>query len=82
MKIKAVLESIFAGVIAAIFSYRVLIAPATLAALALRRKMPDAWFSGSITWYAMFVVFGISILIAGFACRIVYRHATGTDPRA
>jgi hypothetical protein len=61
MKIKGALESILAGVISAILSYRALRVPAELAAFALRRKMPDAWFSGLIVWYALFVVIGISI---------------------
>lgn len=82
MKIKAVLESIVVGVILAILSYHELKTPAYLAAVALRRKMPDAWFSGSITWYALFVVIGISMVISGVACWIVYKHTAGSTPRA
>jgi predicted ferric reductase len=78
MKIRAVLESVVAGVIAAIFSYSALITPAIIAALALRRKMPDAWFSGLITWYAMFIVLGVSLVIAGVACRMVYKQVVGS----
>jgi hypothetical protein len=81
MKIKAVLESIVVGVILAILSYHELRVPAYLAAVALRRKMPDAWFSGLITWYALFVVIGISMVIAGVASRMVYKHAAGSTPR-
>ena len=81
MKIKAVLESIVVGVILAILSYHELRVPAYLAAVALRRKMPDAWFSGLITWYALFIVIGISMVIAGVASRMVYKHAAGSTPR-
>jgi hypothetical protein len=71
MKTKAIFEGILAGVISAVLSYRALISPATLGALAIRRKMPQAWFSGLITWYAAFVVIGVSIVIAGVAYRIL-----------
>jgi predicted phage tail protein len=81
-KIKAVLESVLAGVISAIFSYSALIAPAIIAASAIRRKMPDAWFSGLITWYATFIVLGVSLVIAGVACRMVYKQAVGSTPKA
>jgi hypothetical protein len=81
MKIKAVLESIGVGVILAMLSYHELNVPAYLAAVALRRKMPDAWFSGLITWYALFVVIGISIVLAGVACRMVYKHVAEPTPR-
>jgi len=80
MKIKALAEGILAGVVSAIFCYSALIRPATLAAFAIRRKMPEAWFSGLIDWYATFAVMGVSILAAGIAYRMVYKHASG--PRA
>jgi hypothetical protein len=82
MKIKAVLESTVVGVMLAILSYHELRVPAYLSAKALQRKMPDAWFSGLVTWYALFIVIGISAVIAGVACRIVYKHAAGSTPRA
>lgn len=75
MKIKALLEGILAGVISAIFSYYILISKAITVALATRHKMPNAWFSGLIVWYAMFLVIGISVVIAVVVCRIVYKHA-------
>jgi hypothetical protein len=56
MKVKAAFKSILAGVISAVLSDRALNLPAILCALALRRKMPDAWFSGLIVWYATFAV--------------------------
>jgi uncharacterized membrane protein len=82
MKIKAVFESILVGVVLAIFSYSALISPATVAAIAIRHKMPDAWFAGLITWYAAFVVLGVSLVIAGVACRFVYKHVAGSTPRS
>jgi hypothetical protein len=81
MKIKAAFESILAAVISAIFSFELLDTPATLAAIAIRRKMPDAWFSGLITWYAEFVVLGVSLAIAVVAFRKVYKHAVGSDQK-
>ena len=80
MKIKAIFEGSLAGVISAILSYSALISPATVAAIAIRRKMPDAWFSGLIVWYATFVVIGVSIVIAGVGYRIVYKHVVGSAP--
>lgn len=82
MKIKAILEGILAGVISAILSYSVLISPATVVAIAMRRKMPDAWFSGSIVWYVTFVIILVSIVTAGVACRVVYKHGAESVPRS
>ena len=82
MKIKAIFEGILLGVISAILSYYALISPATVTALTVRRKMPDAWFSGLIVWYAAFIVIGVSIVIGGVACRVVYKHVTGSAPRS
>jgi hypothetical protein len=48
MKIKAVFEGILAGLISAVLSYSAPISRATFTAIAMRRKMPDAWFSGLI----------------------------------
>jgi len=82
MRIKAVVEGILAGVISAIFCYGALISPATVAAIAIRRKMPDAWFSSSIVWYATSAVIGVSLAVAGIACRMIYKHVAGSIPRA
>jgi len=82
MKIKIVFESILAGVVSAIFSYCVFSVPATLAALAIRHRMPDAWFSGLIVWYTRFALIAVSMLIAGIAFRMVYKHATRSAPTA
>jgi NhaP-type Na+/H+ or K+/H+ antiporter len=82
MKIKAILEGIFVGVISAILSYYALISPATVAAIAMRRKMPDAWFSGLIVWYSTFIVILVSIVVAGVACRVVYKHVAESAPRS
>jgi hypothetical protein len=80
MRIKALVEGILAGVIVVIGSYRALITPATLAAIAIRHKMPDAWFSGLIVWYASFVVIAVSTVIAGVAFRMVYKHVSASGP--
>jgi hypothetical protein len=75
LKINAVFAGIVAGIVSAIVSYSALISRATFAAIAIRRKFPNAWFSGSITWYAAFVVIGVSLVIAGTAFRMVYKHS-------
>jgi hypothetical protein len=80
MKIKAILEGILVGLISAIFSYSVFISRATFAAIVLLRKMPDAWFSGSIVWYATLVVMLISIGIAAVAYRVVYKYIAKLAP--
>ncbi len=81
MKIKNVCESILAGAMSALFSYYALSVPATLTAIAIRRKMPDAWFAGLIVWYAHLAVIAVSVVIAAIACRMVYTHATQSAPR-
>lgn len=81
MQLKAVVESTLAGIVVAVFSYFTLISPATLAALAVRRRMPAAWFSSSIVWYATGAVLIISFAIAAVACRMVYRHIGEKDSK-
>jgi hypothetical protein len=75
MKIKALFEGILAGLISAVLSYSALISRATFTAIAIRRKMPDAWFSGLIVWYATSIVILISIVIA----EVAYRVASALD---
>ena len=82
MKIKAVFEGILAGVVLGILSYFVFVSPATVAAIAIRHKMPDAWFSGLVVWYATFVVIGVSIVIAGVACWMVYKRVLRSTPKS
>jgi hypothetical protein len=82
MKIKAVVETFVVGILVAGLSYRALISPATMAAIAIRHKMPNAWFSGLVTWYAAFAVCGVSAVIAAVVCRMVYRHADGSSPKS
>ena len=81
MRLKAIFESVLAGIVAAIVSYFVLISPATLAALAIRRRLPDAWFSSAIVWYATAGVLVASLAIAGVVCRVVYKQTAGPAPR-
>ena len=76
MKIRAFVEGLLAGLISAILCYRALISPAILTALAIRRKMPHAWFSGLVTWYATLPVIGVSIAVAAVAFRKIYEHAS------
>ena len=82
MKIRVQAEIILFGVMVAMLSYLALISPATLAALAIRRKMPDASFSALIVLYATFIVIGLSIVIAGFACRMVCKDVAGAAPKS
>jgi hypothetical protein len=78
IRTKAILESIIVGAISAILSYSALVSPATVAAMAIRRKMPNAWFSGLIGWYTTFLVSGVAIAIAGVVFRIVYKRVVGS----
>jgi preprotein translocase subunit SecY len=77
MKFKAIFEGAVAAFFAAIFSYFVFTSPATMAALAIRRRMPDAWFSSSIVLYATAVVFIASMAMAIMVFRIVYKQTRG-----
>lgn len=81
-KMKAVAESVLTGIVMAVFSYWLFITPATRAALQIRREHPDAWFSSMITWYAAFVVIGVSVILAAVASCLIYRHvAEGSQPQ-
>jgi NhaP-type Na+/H+ or K+/H+ antiporter len=74
VKIRPIIESGLIGVVSMALSYKALISPATLMAISIRRKFPEAWFSGLINWYAAFIVLLLSIVVGGVACRAVYRH--------
>jgi hypothetical protein len=75
MKIKAVFEGILAGLISGVLSYSAFISRATFTAIAMRAKMPDAWFPGLIVWYATSIVILVSIAIA----EVAYRVASALD---
>lgn len=74
MRIKALVEGILVAVVVLIASFGALISPVVRAALALRYKMPDAWFSGLIVFYADLAVLGVSAVLAGVAFRKVYKQ--------
>lgn len=74
---KTIAESALAGLVTALFSYWLLITPAILAAVEIRRKYPEAWFSGLIVWYASFAVIGTSLILAAVAFRKVYQYLAG-----
>jgi cell division protein FtsX len=82
MKIRTNTEGILVGAIAAMLSYLALISPATIAALAIRRKMPEAWFSALIAWFATFIVIGLSIVIGKVACRMACKDTAGAAPKS
>ncbi len=77
IKINAVVSSTVAGVVAGMVSYHVLISPVTLAALAVRRAMPEAWFSSAIVWYAAAASLVVSAVVAVIVWRILYRKLGG-----
>jgi hypothetical protein len=79
MKTKAFVEGIVTGIVAGVVCYRALSWPALHAAIAIRRKMPEAWFSSFITWYAIFAVIGLSIVVAGIVCRKVYKVSSAPE---
>ena len=74
MKMKTIAKSALAGFVTALFSYTLLVNPATFAAEEIRRKYPDAWFSDLIVWYVSFAVIGASLILAVVAFSKVYRH--------
>jgi hypothetical protein len=82
VKIKAILTSAAVGLSVAVLSFEGLETPATLTAVALRHKMPDAWFSGLVVWYASFTDLGISIAIGAIASRMIYKRASARNFRA
>lgn len=81
MRLKAIAESALVGVVVALFSFHGLIRPATLAALAIRRRMPDAWFSSSIVLYATVLVLIVSVTFACAVSRIVYKKVGTPNPK-
>jgi glucan phosphoethanolaminetransferase (alkaline phosphatase superfamily) len=78
-KMRAVAESVLTGIVMTAFNYWLFITPATLVALGIRRKYPEAWFSSTITWYATFVVICLSLILAAVASRRIYRYVAEAD---
>ena len=74
MKLKSIVESSLVALVTVVFSYHLLISPATLMAVEIRRKYPEAWFSGLVTYYAAFAVICTSLVLAAVASRKVYLH--------
>jgi cytochrome c-type biogenesis protein CcmH/NrfG len=81
MRLKAIAESALVGVVVALFSFRGLIRPATLAAVAIRRRMPDAWFSSAIVWYATGLVLAVAVTFAIAVSWIVYKKVGAPNPK-
>jgi hypothetical protein len=78
---KAIGESIVAGIVLAVVSYAALWNPVILAALKLRRNMPDAWFSALITWYAQIAILVVSLLNGAIAFALVWRQSARTGAK-
>lgn len=72
---KAVFGSIVAAAVAAVACYRGLLWPAISAALLIRGKMPDAWFSGLILFYAISADILVSLAVGGLAYWKVYKYS-------
>lgn len=71
---KAVFESFVAAAITTVACYHGLLWRATFTALSIRRKMPDAWFSGLVLFYAMLADIVVSIAIGGLVYWKVFKH--------
>jgi len=75
VRFKVIFKSALAGIAAAIVSCFVLNSPVTRAALVIRQRMPEAWFSSSVVLYAIAVVLVCSIAIGSLVFRIAYKRA-------
>lgn len=82
MKMKAIVEGVMAGLVTAMVSYHTLIAPVTLAALKIGHKHADGpLFLSMFAWYAAPAVMCASIVLAGVASRLVYKHVAESARR-
>lgn len=79
IKGRVAFQSVLAGLFAMLLAYRGLLTPAMLSALAIRRRMPDASFSSTITWCAEFLILSVSLVLGLIIARIVFRHAAGEN---
>ena len=59
-----VLRAVAVSLVALAISFSILRPAGELSAILIRRRWPDAWFSGLIVWYAVFFAAGLSIVIA------------------
>ncbi len=75
-------EGVLAGLISAVFLFSILYDPAEIYAIAIRQKWPETWFSGLITYHALFVVLTISAVAGGLAFRLVYKHSADSDRKS
>ena len=58
------LRSIIVGIAALVLSGSLLRLGAELCAILIRRRWPEAWFSGLIMWYADFLALALALAIA------------------
>jgi hypothetical protein len=68
------LRGAVAVVVALAVSFFVLRPAGELCAVLIRRRWPEAWFSGLIVWYADFFALGFSIAIAVVAGRYAFKR--------
>jgi len=73
-KTTCVLRGAVMGIAASAVSFFLLRPVAELCAALIRRKWPDAWFSGLVVWYADFFAVGLSIAIAVVVGRLTFKR--------
>ena len=72
--IASTVRAVVAGVVALALSFLALRPAAELCAVLIRRQWPEAWFSGFIVWYAVFVAVGFSTAIAVAVVRYTLKR--------
>lgn len=73
MRVKASIAAVLGGILSAAIWYHFFFPPMDMLAITIRRKMPDAWFSGLIAWYALFFAIAISLGVGTIAAVLIYK---------
>jgi hypothetical protein len=73
MKVQALIAAVLGGILSAAIWYYFFLPPMEMLAITARRRMPDAWFSSLIEWYALFFAIAVSLIVGTVAAVFIYK---------
>ena len=72
-------KAAIAGIVAIVLSFPLLRFAGELCAILIRRRWPDAWFSGLIVWYSLFLALGCSLALSAYVVRYTLKNQKNSN---
>ncbi len=69
------LRAVVSGFIALVLSFSLLKPAGELSAILIRRRCPEAWFSGLIVWYGDVIAVACSVIVAIAVGRHTFKRS-------